>query len=202
MTRLRDPVQTRDRLLQAAFGEIYAHGYTAASLEGILEEAGVTKGALYHHFGSKKALAQAVVDELVRGMVVDAWLAPLAGGANVIDAIQGCLRGRVEQMTPEQVQCGCPLNNLAQELSASDDDFREQIEGIYAHWRTSLAELLEAGVERGDVRPDVNPADVATFLVASMAGTAGFAKTSRSLTHARASIRVLCGYLDTLRVVD
>ncbi|MGI9626714.1 MAG: TetR family transcriptional regulator C-terminal domain-containing protein [Longimicrobiales bacterium] len=202
MNRLRNPVQTRERLLQAAFAEVYANGYTGASLDGILDTAGVTKGALYHHFGSKKALAQAMIDEMVQGMVVDSWLAPLGDTPNVIDAIQACLNVQMEGLTPEQVQCGCPLNNLAQELSASDDDFREQIDGIYTKWRAALANLLEEGIQSGVVRPDVDPVDVATFVVASMAGIAGHAKASRDLALALASVRVLCEYLDTLRAPE
>ena len=114
MVRTRNPTETRERLLEAAFGEIYAHGYTAASMDRIVERAGVTKGALYHHFGSKKELAQSVIGGTIRAMVVDSFLEPLAKADNAIDGIQACLNAKLECLTPEQVACGCPLNNLAQ----------------------------------------------------------------------------------------
>jgi AcrR family transcriptional regulator len=56
---------TRDRLIAAGrelFGE---HGYEATSIEAILETAGVKRGALYHHFESKQALFDAVLDQVV-----------------------------------------------------------------------------------------------------------------------------------------
>lgn len=200
MARHRNPEQTRERLTDAAFSEIYASGYTAASLDRILDAAGVTKGALYHHFGSKKALAQAVIAEKVRAMVVDSWLIPLASSADAIDGVQACLNESLERVTPDRVACGCPLNNLAQELSATDDDFREQINEIYEHWRASVADALERGRKAGQVRDDVDSADLATFVVASVAGIAGFTKSTRDVNVARTSMRVLCSYLDTLRV--
>ena len=56
---------TRDRLITAGrhlFGE---RGYDATSIEAILEWAGVARGALYHHFATKEALFEAVLDVVV-----------------------------------------------------------------------------------------------------------------------------------------
>ena len=170
-------------------------------MDRIVERSGVTKGALYHHFDSKKALAQAVIGGTIRTMVVDSFLAPLEEASNPIDGIQACLRRQLGCLTAEQITCGCPLNNLAQELSASDDDFREQISDLYEQWRDALARALGEGQEAGQVRDDVEPADVATFLVAAIAGVAGFAKSTRDTDVARTSVRVLCTYLDDLRPV-
>ena len=192
---------TRERLLTAAFDEIYIHGYSAASMDRIVERSGVTKGALYHHFGSKKALAQAVIGGTIRNMVVDSFLGPLEEDTNPIDGIQVYLNQKLDSLSLEQVSCGCPLNNLAQELSGSDDDFHEQIGYLYELWRDGLASVLAEGQEAGQVRADVDPSDVATFLVAAFAGVAGFAKSTRDVDVARASVRVLCTYLEDLRPV-
>ena len=54
---------TRQKILDAAtdvFGEV---GYAAAGLGEIIERAGMTKGALYHHFDSKEALATAIIEQ-------------------------------------------------------------------------------------------------------------------------------------------
>jgi AcrR family transcriptional regulator len=73
----RDPVRTRQRLLQAAFQEVYHSGFQGSDLEAILDRAGVTKGALYHHFENKEAPGYAVVDEVIATMMRDKWLRPL-----------------------------------------------------------------------------------------------------------------------------
>ena len=72
---------TRDKLLQAAFEEIYRRGFQSTSLDTILAKAGVTKGALYHYFPDKASLGYAVVEEVVKGLCWSAgvrWRRPPA----------------------------------------------------------------------------------------------------------------------------
>src|ERR1700728_3100536 len=90
--RLRDPGRTRERLLQAASREIYRSGFQSASLGTILASAGVTKGALYHHFKNKEALGYAVVEEVILPNVRGRWVRPLQSVKNPIDALIGIVQ--------------------------------------------------------------------------------------------------------------
>ncbi|WP_205631403.1 TetR/AcrR family transcriptional regulator [Collimonas fungivorans] len=56
--------ETRAKLIQAARKAFAAKGYAAASMDDLTAEAGLTRGALYHNFGDKKGLLQAVVDQI------------------------------------------------------------------------------------------------------------------------------------------
>ena len=171
----------------------------AANMDRVVERSGVTRGALYHHFGSKKGLAQAMIDSMVRQMVVESFVGPLASTEDPISSFLSCVNAKLDELTPEAVACGCPLNNLAQELSSTDADFREQIEELYARWREVLAEAFERGQAAGTVRKDVDASEVATFMVAVLAGSAGLAKSARDVDLARSTMRVLGSYLETLR---
>ena len=73
----RDPEHTRSVLLEAAFKEIYENGFQAASLERILSNTNLTKGALYHHFPNKRALGIAVIREIITENIVAKNVAPL-----------------------------------------------------------------------------------------------------------------------------
>jgi AcrR family transcriptional regulator len=55
---------TTARLLAAARAAFRAEGYAAASMDALCAEAGVTRGALYHHFGGKEGLLEAVVRQI------------------------------------------------------------------------------------------------------------------------------------------
>src|ERR1700692_137352 len=112
-TGLRDSKRTRERLLQAASREIYRSGFQSAGLDTILAAAGVTKGALYHHFDSKEALGYAGVEEVIATNLRAKWLRPLLRGNDPIDTLIGIVQS--ESVRPEDVRGGCPLNNLAQE---------------------------------------------------------------------------------------
>ncbi len=76
----RNPEQTRDRLLQAAFREIFRRGFQSAGIDAILAATNVTKGALYYHFESKEALGYAVIEEIIAKLTSDWWLLPLQRG--------------------------------------------------------------------------------------------------------------------------
>jgi AcrR family transcriptional regulator len=62
MTKAAQREATTKRLLEIARQQFTTHGYAQTATEAIVEEAGVTRGALYHHFGSKDGLFKAVVE--------------------------------------------------------------------------------------------------------------------------------------------
>jgi AcrR family transcriptional regulator len=198
--RKRQPDVTRERLLQAAFEEIYRRGFQGASLDTILEQAGVTKGALYHHFPDKAALGYAVVDELVKDLLLDRWLGVLQEQpGDPLTALQGMLKERLTQLQPHEVELGCPLNNLGQEMSPLDERFRRRVAATFEIWIDGFTALLARGQKDGTVRLDVDARGVATFLVAAIEGSFGLAKSARSTSMLSSSLSVLSGFLECLR---
>jgi TetR/AcrR family transcriptional repressor of nem operon len=197
--RSRDPGATRDKLLKAAFEEIYRRGFQAASLDTILAKAGVTKGALYHHFPDKAALGYAVVDEVVKGLLLERWgvLEPPTG--DPVTALQRILRGRAASLTTREVELGCPLNNLAQEMSPLDQQFRRGVNATFDIWRDAVAKDLERGQTEGTVRRDVDAKKIAAFVVASIEGSFGLAKGAQSAAMLRSNLEVLESFLESLR---
>src|SRR6202795_1444528 len=92
--RLRDPERTRERLLQAAFRQVYRYGFQSAGIDTILAATNVTKGALYYHFESKEALGYAIVEEIVSKLTHDRWMLPLQRNQDkdAIDTLIGIVR--------------------------------------------------------------------------------------------------------------
>jgi TetR/AcrR family transcriptional regulator, transcriptional repressor for nem operon len=199
--RIRDPDGTREKLLHAAFEEIYRRGFQAASLDTILAKAGVTKGALYHHFSDKMALGKAVVDEVVRNFLLQRWaVGPLARlEGDPITALQRILQQRSDELTPHEVELGCPLNNLAQEMSPLDERFRRQIDGTFDTWRDAFAGALERGKSEGTIRRGTDPKKVASFVVAAIEGSFGLAKSAQSSSMLRANLEILSQFLESFR---
>jgi TetR/AcrR family transcriptional repressor of nem operon len=198
--RKRQPDVTRGRLLQAAFQEIYRRGFQGASLDTILEQSGVTKGALYHHFPDKAALGYAVVDEVVKALLLDRWLGVLERQpGDPLTALQGMLEERLVELQPHEIELGCPLNNLGQEMSPLDERFRRRVAATFATWTEGFAAVLQRGQQEGTVRSDVDAPRVATFIVAAIEGSFGLAKSARSATMLRSNLQVLATFLDSLR---
>lgn len=198
MSPKRDPEKTRAALLSAAAEEIYVSGFQAASMDDILRSAGVTKGALYHHFRNKRDLGYAVLDEVIARGVLDAWVGPLHDDEDPIDALHQIL-DRATEHGPAGLRNGCPLNNLAQEMAGVDEGFQERISAICCRWQEEIARALDAGRARGLVRDDLDPVAVATFLVAAVQGSIGLAKSCQCPTTFARSRDEVHRYLETLR---
>ena len=196
-TGLRDSERTRERLLQAASREIYRSGFQSTSLDTILTVAGVTKGALYHHFDSKEALGHAVVDEVIAPDVRGKWVRPLQSGKDPIDALIGAVQ-RIP-VRPADVRGGCQLNNLAQEMSPLDAGFRKRLAMIFDAWQQAVASALRQGQAHGSVRRDAEPADAAALLIAMVEGYASLAKNAQDPEVMKAGIRNIVGWLRSLR---
>ena len=196
----RNPDETRQKILEAAFWEIFRNGFQGASLDSILETTGVTKGALYHHFGSKAELGYAVVDEVIADAICGRWFKPLEDAKDPIVALKASIDRVKAEMPPEALKLGCPLHNLAQEMSPIDDEFRRRIERIIDKWRQTIVVAFARGQENGTVRRDINLENVANFIIATLEGGAGLTKTTQNHDQVFESIRAaLFDYLDTLR---
>jgi TetR/AcrR family transcriptional regulator, transcriptional repressor for nem operon len=193
----RDPGRTRASLLQAAFGEMHRSGFRGSDLETILHQAGVTKGAMYHHFDNKEAMGYAVVDEVIGEIMRAKWQTPLQEARNPIDALIGIVRST--SLKPALLTRGCPLNNLAQEMSPLDEGFRRRTARLFDDWRGAVATALRQGQKRGTVRKDVNPDETATFLIAAYEGYMSLAKCFQDAGGLRAGQKTIVRYLESLR---
>jgi TetR/AcrR family transcriptional repressor of nem operon len=195
--QLRDPERTREGLLQAAFREIHRAGFQSAGIDTILEATNVTKGALYHHFDSKEALGYAVVDEIVAKIVRDNWLHPLLGSGQPIDILIRIVR-RIS-VRPVDIRTGCPLLNLATEMSPVDEQFRKRLERIFLAWQEGVAALMRRGQSEGTVRRNLNPEETASFLVSMVEGYASLAKNAQDPKVWEVGMKNIVGWLRSLR---
>ena len=199
-TVTRTPENTRGKILEAAFDEFYKNGFQGGSLNRIVHRAGATKGALFHHFKGKKDLGYAVVREVIHPRFNHQWSDPLAHSTDPITDLKRIFRqGAKREIAGGGLVLGCPLNNLAQEMSPLDEKFRQSLEKIYVAWRETVAAAFARGIKAGKVRKDVSPRKVAAFIVAAQAGMAGTAKNSRNEELLLQTSQALFDYLDSLK---
>jgi AcrR family transcriptional regulator len=184
-------------LLRAAFQEIHRSGFRSADLDAILAKAGVTKGALYYHFDNKEALGYAVVDEVIASKVHQKWVQPLRNVENPIDVLVRIIQS--ESLKREDVQRGCYLLNLSQEMSGLDEGFRRRTARVYKDWHDAMAEALREGQKRQMVRSDINANETAAFVIAAWEGYAVLAKNSQDPRMLRSGQRSVIRHLESLR---
>ncbi len=196
----RNPENTRNRIIQAAFQEIHKHGYQGMRIDQVLKITDLKKGAMYHHFSSKQALGYTVLEELIQKRITELWITPLKNYADPLEGIHSLFVNLDKEWSDDFFNLGCPLNNLAQEMSPIDEGFRVRIETFFKSWQTTIAEALERGQQQNIVDQLINVEDCANFILATIEGTLSMVKNKQSKTVFFSCSKELKRYLDTLRV--
>ena len=193
---------TRGRILQAAYREMHRQGFQSASLGAILARAGVTKGALYHHFPNKTELGYAVIEEVIAELNRRSFVDPLKKYGNPIDGLIELISTAGQAFSITDIQLGCPLTALAQEMAPVDEGFRIRLVKIYAEWHDAIADCFRRAGDRGLLREDVDAATAAAFVVATMEGAMNAAKVAQDMNQFYRCGAGLIQYLQLIKKSD
>jgi TetR/AcrR family transcriptional repressor of nem operon len=174
---------TRDQILDAAARLIHLRGYHGTSLDDVLRESGVGKGNFYYYFRSKEDLGFAIIDRVVERFL-ERTLEPAFVDlkADPLDQVRAFLDRLLEVQRQRNCVGGCPMGNLASELSDVHEGFRQRLADIFERWRVKLAATLERGRESGRLRADLDASSAAGFVVASLEGAILMAKVTRDIS--------------------
>jgi hypothetical protein len=138
-----------------------------------------------------------VADEIIASKVHQKWVQPLRNAENPIDVLVRIFRA--ESVKREDVQRGCYLLNLAQEMSGLDEGFRRRTARVYKDWHDAMAQALREGQKRRVVRSDINAKETATFLIAAWEGYAVLGKNSQDPRMMESGQRSVIRVLESLR---
>jgi TetR/AcrR family transcriptional regulator, transcriptional repressor for nem operon len=154
---------TRQRLIAAASRQFAHRPYSTVSLDDILTEAELTKGAMYFHFPSKQALAVAIIENLAevsRTAVTELVARRMSGLETAIDLIYLLA---VQDTQQEVVRAGV-------RLLESLDDNTAMPPALWHSWIEFITTLIQKAVTEGDVVDHDDPEDIAKMLVALWVG--------------------------------
>jgi AcrR family transcriptional regulator len=154
---------TREAIVAGAAAVFSRRGYGLASIADIAAASGMTKGALYFHFPSKDDLARAVIVEQHRRTMIEAT-AILAEGRPALETMVLLCRSLAQQLlTDPVVQAGI-------RLTTDVSSFEQPVAQPYQDWLQTFEELFRRAREEGDLRPDLDPAVLAHFMIPAYTG--------------------------------
>jgi AcrR family transcriptional regulator len=154
---------TRQRLITAASRQFGHRSYSMVSLDDILAEAELTKGAMYFHFTSKQALASAIIDDLTemnRATVTELLARKMSGLESLIDLLY--IRA-VEDTQNEVARAGVRLLDTLDSTTALPTT-------PWQSWSEFVTKLVQQAVNEGDIVDHLDPEDIAIMLVAIWVG--------------------------------
>ncbi|WP_158282937.1 TetR/AcrR family transcriptional regulator [Nocardioides silvaticus] len=155
----RDGTATRDRILTAARRLVIDNGFRATTVEAVLAASGTSKGAFFHHFASKRDLADALVTQYVAddlAMLEAGMTAAFEAGADPTSRAIAFLR-YYEDLADEIMAgtTGCLYTSVLAEMELVDAATSDPITKAVVVWRERYAELLAAALgDRTDVDVD------------------------------------------------
>jgi AcrR family transcriptional regulator len=193
-TRQNDPEGFRARVLDVAANLFQVNGYHATSIKNVMQAASASGGALHHHFPTKKQLALTVIRDRVAPAVRETWIEPVRNASSLGKGVATVFEAIAAGLDARKSVAGCPLNNLALELSLSEPELRGAINEVFSEWQSILAERM--GETRGGSRLDrAKRLEAAAFIVSVYSGAMTLAKSAQSAAPLRSAAGVLARWL-------
>jgi AcrR family transcriptional regulator len=154
---------TRRKIIDAAVELFNDVGYTGTGLGDIVARTGMTKGALYHHFNSKEALAVAIINEGAEALVKSYQGINRSSAPALESMIHGMLVIVDLANTDKLVRTAAVLQRILAESSEASTI-------NYNAWLAETGAQIRRAQAEGDLRPDIDAQAAGDFIVSAMLG--------------------------------
>jgi TetR/AcrR family transcriptional repressor of nem operon len=190
------PPDTRDRIVEAARRLFFQQGYGATGIAQILKESQARSGSLYHFFPSKEDLLAAVLEKY-KSMLQPQVLGPAFDRvSDPVERVFAVLDGYRRLLAATEFNLGCPIGNLALEVSNSHPRIRGGIVDNFDAWRDAIRRLIEEA--SGRLPPEVDATGLATHVLATMEGAVMLTRSYRSFEPFDQAVAHLRDYFERL----
>lgn len=176
-----DQSETKALLLRRALFLFMAKSYGSVSMESLLLETGLSKGAIYHHFKGKEALFRSVVDTfLFEAFGTLRGVLPLEGDTPLLNTLQYALAAReryiqtMRQLTEYQ-QNDFAFYRLIMQAEEFYEGFAERVKAMVEAERLAWRRAINYAIRARELHPDL---DVELYVTLIMAIPPGIGLTS------------------------
>ncbi len=194
------PAPARQKLLAGALMLIRRDGYSATSVDDLCREAGVTKGAFFHHFASKERLAVAAAEHFTAMAAIWFEAAPFLKLSDPAERVLGYVDFRLDRLSADVAQSSCLLGTLVQEAYATSPAIREACFAGISRQASGLEPDLAAALAARGL--DLDPHGLALHTQAVLQGAFILAKAAADIQPAVESLGHLKRYLSLLLGVE
>lgn len=189
-------MQTRERILERAAQLFSRQGYFGSSLADIMHETGLEKGGIYNHFDSKEQLALEAFD-YAYGLIQKRVQLALQDKKHAIDRLIALVEVFKSMIEKPIVVGGCPVLNTAIEADDAQPALRARAVGAMDIWRDTFHRIITKGIERQEVRVDVDADVVASLCISMLEGAIMLSKLYDDTIHMQRVTEHLTRYIET-----
>ena len=189
---------TRERILEIAEQLFHERGYGATGVATVLRAAGVRSGSLYHFFRGKEALLLGVLQRHLTLLRVRVFEPVERTTDDPLERVFALLQLYMRNLESSGFTLGCPVGNLALEVTDTIPTARVPIDRYFDTWSSEVQRWLEAA--GGRLPADVDRLALARMVLAVMEGGVMQARAHRALGPFTAAVGQFRGYLESLEV--
>ena len=165
----------KSRIVDNAMGVFLEKGFDAASIQDLVDAAGVPKGSFYNHFSGKEELAVEITRRYVAGIGFDElYVRSTPPLQRLREHLMSSAALRTEVSGPH----GCLLGNFSTGVSAANEALRAQVAGGLDQWTAAVAAVLAEAQRAGELDAARDPQALARYLVDGLEGAIARAKVS------------------------
>lgn len=186
--------EARERIVAAATELFGQHGYEATTTRQIVEAAQVTKGALYHWFGSKEELLTSIYRDLLAEQTQRLTAIAAAGGP-----VEQRLRDAVTDLFDHMSTHAEPLTVWARSMHLLDSEHAESIRRDRRRYHELFRDLVQEGQDAGVVRTDVLASVITHTYLSSVAHIHTWYHLDGPLTRSEVGRQMVALFLSSLR---
>jgi TetR/AcrR family transcriptional repressor of nem operon len=183
---------TRARIVEAAAGLMSRQGVAGTSIDDVRKATGVSGSQMTHYFRDKRSLVRAVI-AWQADAVIGLHRHPALGELDTFEALERWAELNVARQRELRCEGGGGLGALAGELAETDAETRADLAAGFARWEALLRDGLQAMRDRGDLRADADPAQLAAGLLASLQGGLLLTQTTREIRYVQAALDTALG---------
>ncbi len=162
--------ETMHRLCAKGLEIFHQKGYYNTSLDDILKELELSKGAFYHHFKSKEDYFINIIQNLIVQKVYALLVEPLNTYENPLPIILDSLEEALEPGKRNEMAYGFMLNDFLTEFNKRNAQISKYLKDILKVWEVNLVSVLKKGKIDGHIARHIDCEGVATYVIASYLG--------------------------------
>jgi len=186
---------TRERIVRTAFQLFHEQGFTATGVATIVREAGVNPGSLYHFFESKDALLLAVLEFALEYLGPAVMVPVEASASDPVARVFALMQRYRDGMQREHCRMGCPMGNMALEISDGNAKARALVHKNFENWASRVASWFDKDPR---IPADVDRERLARFVLTVMEGGLMQARAAGDIAPFDESVAVLRDYFARL----
>ncbi|UMB54941.1 TetR/AcrR family transcriptional regulator [Lutibacter sp. A64] len=192
--------RTKDLIIDKAFKLFYENGFKTTSIDKIMRETTLSKGAFYHHYKSKKDLGLEVISLKVQNRVVKGMILPLKEPGDAYQILQNVFINRLKKFSFYDKQNGCPMNNLINEIGNNEEAYQKALKNIIELWKTALVALIDRGKQENTLKQHICSKSTAIYLISAFEGFRGIRKLYDNDAVLETFLEGLSFYLKQLKI--